>query len=203
MGKWEIVHYKQFLLFPQCFQKAYFQGASKGVIVWEWVNTVFNSISVMSLQLWPVHLSMLSCSSFYQYSFQATGCFPTQPLSTKWRVVREEWILSQWLSSILGKNIGWAWDRTSDLLFSSLQHNWLSYGALQFKIESICKRQIKNVSNNWFCLSKKDRKHCWKKGKYWYPAISPFLNMFFKAFSFRVIIKQGSMFDKNWKKKNV
>ena len=24
---------------PQCFQKAYFPGASKGVIVWEWVKT--------------------------------------------------------------------------------------------------------------------------------------------------------------------
>ena len=28
---------EQFLLFPQCFQKACFPGASKGVIVWEWV----------------------------------------------------------------------------------------------------------------------------------------------------------------------
>ena len=26
---------EQFLLFPQCFQKACFPGASKGVIVWE------------------------------------------------------------------------------------------------------------------------------------------------------------------------
>ena len=38
MGKGKIAHHKQFLLFPQCFQKACFQGASKGVIVWEWVN---------------------------------------------------------------------------------------------------------------------------------------------------------------------
>ena len=30
--------YEQFLLFPQCFQKACFPGASKGVIVWEWVK---------------------------------------------------------------------------------------------------------------------------------------------------------------------
>ena len=29
---------KQFLLFPQCFQKACFPGVPKGVIVWEWVN---------------------------------------------------------------------------------------------------------------------------------------------------------------------
>ena len=29
---------KQFLLFPQCFQKASFPDPSKGVIVWEWVK---------------------------------------------------------------------------------------------------------------------------------------------------------------------
>ena len=40
MEKGEITHYKQFLLFPQCLQKAYFPGASKGVIVWEWVNSL-------------------------------------------------------------------------------------------------------------------------------------------------------------------
>ena len=37
-GKGEIARYKQFLLFPQCFQKACFPGVSKGVIVWEWVK---------------------------------------------------------------------------------------------------------------------------------------------------------------------
>ena len=38
VGKGEIARSEQFLLFPQCFQKACFPGASKGVIVWEWVN---------------------------------------------------------------------------------------------------------------------------------------------------------------------
>ena len=38
VGKGEIAHSEQFLLFPQCFQKACFPGASKGVIVWEWVK---------------------------------------------------------------------------------------------------------------------------------------------------------------------
>ena len=38
VGKGEIARYTQFLLFQQCFQKACFQGASKGVIVWEWVK---------------------------------------------------------------------------------------------------------------------------------------------------------------------
>ena len=36
--KGEIARYEQFLLFPQCFQKACFPRASKGVIVWEWVK---------------------------------------------------------------------------------------------------------------------------------------------------------------------
>ena len=38
VGKGEIAHYEQFLLFQQCFQKACFPGVSEGVIVWEWVN---------------------------------------------------------------------------------------------------------------------------------------------------------------------
>ena len=38
VGKREIARYEQFFLFPHCFQKACFTGASKGVIVWEWVN---------------------------------------------------------------------------------------------------------------------------------------------------------------------
>ena len=42
MGKREIACHEQFLLFPQCFQKACFPGASKGVIVWEWVNFLTN-----------------------------------------------------------------------------------------------------------------------------------------------------------------
>ena len=45
-------------------------------------NAVFNSITIVLG--WPVHLSMLSWSSFNQYSaqysFQATGCFPIQPM---------------------------------------------------------------------------------------------------------------------------
>ena len=41
MGKGEIARYEQFLLFSQCFQKACFPGASKGIIVWEWVNMLF------------------------------------------------------------------------------------------------------------------------------------------------------------------
>ena len=38
VGKGKIARNEQFLLFPQCFQKACFPGASKGVIVWERVK---------------------------------------------------------------------------------------------------------------------------------------------------------------------
>ena len=41
VGKGEIARYKQFLLYPQCFQMASFPGVSKGVIVWEWVKQPF------------------------------------------------------------------------------------------------------------------------------------------------------------------
>ena len=40
VGKGEIACYEQFLLFPQCFQKACFPGASKGVLVLEWVKRI-------------------------------------------------------------------------------------------------------------------------------------------------------------------
>ena len=40
VGKGEIACYEQFLLIPQRFQKACFPGASKGVIVWEWVKDI-------------------------------------------------------------------------------------------------------------------------------------------------------------------
>ena len=49
VGKGEIAHYEQFLLFPQCFQKACFPGASKGVIVWEWVKPRFWEWVVLTL----------------------------------------------------------------------------------------------------------------------------------------------------------
>ena len=49
VGKGQIACYEQFLLFPQCFQIACFPGASKGVIVWEWVKT-FKNYQPMNFQ---------------------------------------------------------------------------------------------------------------------------------------------------------
>ena len=48
VGKGEIACNEQFLLFPQCFQKACFPGASNGVVEWEWVKTI--CILCISLQ---------------------------------------------------------------------------------------------------------------------------------------------------------
>ena len=94
-------------------------------------NAIFNSVLVISLR--PMHLPMPFWSSFNwffaQYSFQATGCFPTQSLLKQWTAMREEWILSQWLSLILGKNTAKAKDWTNNILFSSPVRYQLSYGA--------------------------------------------------------------------------
>ena len=57
VGKGEIARYEQFLLFPQCFQKASFPGASKGVIVWDWVkHFYFPSIVKQVLTNLPILL---------------------------------------------------------------------------------------------------------------------------------------------------
>ena len=40
MGKGEIAVMSSFSFSPQCFQKACFSEASKGVIAWEWVKFV-------------------------------------------------------------------------------------------------------------------------------------------------------------------
>ena len=92
---------------------------------------IFKSIPVISQR--PVHLSMLGVlliSALHNVLSKPLAAF-TQPLSKQWTAVREEWILSQWLSSVLEMNIGRAGDRASDLLFSSPQSYRLIYGALQ------------------------------------------------------------------------
>ena len=73
MGKGEIACYEQFLLFPQCFQKACFLGASKGVIVWEWVNAVYNMyFSYITAASAPIHTFL----EFF-YSVLHTIFFPS------------------------------------------------------------------------------------------------------------------------------
>ena len=80
VGKGENAGYQHFLLFPQCFQKASFQEASKGVIVWEWVNPFPNKPrflcvrrSVLLNTLWEKEkflvMSYFSFSRSVFYSF--------------------------------------------------------------------------------------------------------------------------------------
>ena len=52
VGKGDIARYEQFLLCQQCFQKACFPGASKGVIVSEWVNKSIIQIQKEFSVLW-------------------------------------------------------------------------------------------------------------------------------------------------------
>ena len=59
VGKGEIARYEQFLLFPQCFQKGCFPWASKGVIVWEWVNS--HSIRKCTLTLYHTISTFHDC----------------------------------------------------------------------------------------------------------------------------------------------
>ena len=63
MGKAEIAHYEQFLLFPQCFQKAGFPEASKGVIVWEWVKEDLEHTRLFNINPFPINPRFSSNSS--------------------------------------------------------------------------------------------------------------------------------------------
>ena len=67
LGKGEIARYEQFLLFPQCFQKACFLEASKGVVVWEWDNPLPNDIQwnlVSSRCKGPVFFIRTKCNTY-------------------------------------------------------------------------------------------------------------------------------------------
>ena len=68
VGKGEIAHHEQFLFFPQCFQKACFPGASKGVIVWERVNTL-----AMLTEYFPVWSAYTSATDQFSTSHSASS----------------------------------------------------------------------------------------------------------------------------------
>ena len=70
MGKGEIAHYEQFLLFPQCFQKACFPGVSKGVIVWEWLNlNPLPYMPILGSSMSPANKDMMS-EKYWQMGIQ-------------------------------------------------------------------------------------------------------------------------------------
>ena len=63
VGKGEIARYEQFLLFPQCFQKGFFPGALKGVIVREWFK--FPCLSHFSVRIGNSHTDKFHSFFFY------------------------------------------------------------------------------------------------------------------------------------------
>ena len=72
--KGEIARYEQFLLFPQCFQKACFPGASKGVIVWEWVKHIyFTLIEKQVLTTYTIFLSILLPGNYTSTRAECVG----------------------------------------------------------------------------------------------------------------------------------
>ena len=83
VGKGEIARYEQFLLFPQCFQKASFLGASKGVIEWEWVKAnVLPKISAIEDRILKIDLKREIKMFTKHYSFLSMFTpFQRQPVS--------------------------------------------------------------------------------------------------------------------------
>ena len=98
MGKGEIACYEQFLLFPQCFQKACFRGASKDVVLWEWVKDLLTFSTYSSPKLADCDCIMGSFSS--EFNLTRISRFPvdlhTVTLTVNRRPTRNE----QWQQSL-------------------------------------------------------------------------------------------------------
>ena len=82
VGKGEIAHYEQFLLFPQSFQKASFPEASEGVVVWEWVklHIVCKCFELGSLKICPLQQDSFL---FYGYPLFRLVIVRKQPVAWK------------------------------------------------------------------------------------------------------------------------
>ena len=92
----------------------------------------FGELSAIFIKLGTVVYKLFQFRRVQNSSF-GKGLTLSQTTNFKlWTVMREEWILLQWLSSVLRNNIGPAGDRTSDFLFSSPQGYQLSYGAWHY-----------------------------------------------------------------------
>ena len=78
VGKGEIARYEQCLLFSQCLQKACFPGASKGVIVWKWVNKIHTFTKCVIYQKYLTRMGELTNLSFGKTiinSHKQVSCF--------------------------------------------------------------------------------------------------------------------------------
>ena len=63
VGKRRNCLYRQFLLFPQCFQRASLRDPSKGVIVWEWVKQEWYCSNNLLFELYPQCGKLRPCSN--------------------------------------------------------------------------------------------------------------------------------------------
>ena len=96
---------------------------------------VFNVVStVFQIYFTAANASIYAFLRFFNSTLHNIISMPLVAFRQKQRTAeREELILSQLLSSTIGKNIGRAGNRTSDLLFSSLVLYRLSYGGLKLR----------------------------------------------------------------------
>ena len=89
VGKGEIARHEQFLLFPQCFQKACFPGASKGVIMWEWINTIPTFDDLMGKGFLQTICSLIF-SQFSSQRFSPQNCLKVRIV---WYGIRQTHII--------------------------------------------------------------------------------------------------------------
>ena len=97
--------------------------------------------------------------------------------------MREEWIMSQLLSPILGQNTGRAEDRSVNLLFSSPIRYRLSYEARQINLKAFADNKI-NVAKWWLLsLSHRVKNIVGKRNKNQFISIFSFFTQSFFFFS--------------------
>ena len=98
---------------------------TRSLIDWLGFNAVFNNFSVISRR--PVHLPMHFLVFSHQYSTQH---LPKQLAAFPYRLsplVEDEWRMSHWLLSIVGKKVGRAGIRTHNPWIDSPRRYRLSY----------------------------------------------------------------------------
>ena len=69
-----------------------------------WCLTPFSTVFQLKCTF-PCFPRLHLTSTLHNFFRSLSVCFPTSLCSKQWTAVRKEWILSQWLSSILGKKI--------------------------------------------------------------------------------------------------
>ena len=147
LGNGAIARYEQFLLFPQCFQKACFPGASKGVIVWEWVNCSRLFCLNLSTKIFTLDEDQTACflQSYLDLHFNKSiwCCYFTFSQMTNFRLLQTEKV-RRWQFQIL-----WKWQKVLKMgrkhcrkMRLLIKSNFsFSYGVFKRLLPQICKYQ--------------------------------------------------------------